>query len=180
MMSRTVVYEDYTDAHEIQTEVHWFNISMADFARLEVGTKNGLMATVQAMVDAKDNAEILAMFDKLVSIGYGVRLENGKLFDQDPKHFKRFKDTGAYNALFLDLLKGGANDMAEFVSQIVPQAMAEEMAKEMAKREAEEAGTAVVPTRPVPQDHLTPKSHVDPRDKQIEHDLDVIKEDPLV
>ena len=158
MMSRTVVYKDHTDKHETQTEVHWFNISKADFARMEIGTKGGLIATVQAMVDAKDNAEILAMFDKLVAIGYGVRLEEDKLFDKDPKYFKRFKDTGAYDALFLKLLLGNENDMATFVSQILPADMAEEMAKEVARRQA---GTITPPTeRPAPQDHLSAKPSV--------------------
>ena len=178
MISMTVVYAYMTDKHEMQTEVHWFNISMADFARLEVGTKNGLEATVQAMVDARNVAEILDLFDKLVAIGYGVRLEEGKLFDKDAKHFKRFKDTGAYDALFMDLMKEGEDGMATFVSQIVPQEAAVAMAEEMAKREGKASGEVAVATRTVPQDHLPAKSHVEPRVNQSE--VDVLKEDPLV
>jgi len=143
MQKRTIVYEDHNG--EEQIEDHYFNISVAEFIKMEISTKGGMIANTQALIDAKDGGEIIRIFDQIIEKAYGDRSEDGKLLSKEPEHFKHFKATGCYDALFAELLQEGEDGMSEFIKGIVPLEAAAKMEAKMAEKRGD---------RPAPKDHL--------------------------
>jgi hypothetical protein len=117
MLKKTMTFPDL-DGNDV-TEVFWFHINKAELATLELSTKDGLSAHLQAIVDAVDGAEIIEQFNTIIRLAIGRRSEDNKRFIKSPEIAQEFFETEAYSQLFMSIVtdEGAA---AEFINGIMP------------------------------------------------------------
>lgn len=142
MIKQTIVYIDYNG--EEKTEDHYFSLSAADVARMEISTKGGMYDHLKAIAASKNGATIVSAFEEFVEKSYGIRSEDGTRFSKKPEHFEAFKETGAYDEFFITLVTDAAVGEA-FVKGIMPADLANKMSKQ---------GTLALGTIR-PEDHLS-------------------------
>ena len=93
---------------------------------MELRTDGGMTEFINRIVNANNNAEILAVFDDIVIKSYGVRNEDNKGFDKSPEIARRFMSTDAYSVLFMELVTD-AEASANFIKGIVPPELSAKM-----------------------------------------------------
>ena len=129
MFKKTITYVDYND--NTRTEDFYFNLTKSDIMKMEMSVKGGLAEMIKRIVAAEDAPAIIAVFEDLIEKSYGVKTLDGKGFDKNPKHFEAFKQTPAYDELFMQLATD-ADAAAEFVNQIIPVDMRKQLAEQTA------------------------------------------------
>lgn len=117
MYKRTMTYTDYNG--EERTEDFYFNLSKAEIVEMELTTPGGLQAYIKRIIDAKDAAEIVALFKSLILKSYGVKSPDGKRFIKSEELTQEFVQTEAYSDLFFELATD-AEAGAAFVNGIAP------------------------------------------------------------
>ena len=107
-----------------------FNLTKSEILNLDVSYENGLNSALQKIIDAKDNKSLIAEFQKLILLAYGVKSEDGKRFIKSEALKEEFSQTAAYDVLFMEL---ATNDSlaAEFMLGIMPKDMAQAAQKEL-------------------------------------------------
>ena len=117
MLKREIKYEDF-EGNEV-TEVFYFNISKSELIELEVSTGEGFSAMIEEIIKAKNNAELVSEFKKLVLMAYGEKSEDGKRFVKSDQLREDFKHSAAYDALFMELATDDKAAVA-FLSGVLP------------------------------------------------------------
>ncbi len=117
MLVKKIKYTDYNGVEK--EEDFYFNLNKAELMELEIGTEGGFGEKIKTIVDAKDNAQILNTFKKLVLMAYGVKSEDGKRFIKSDKLREEFQQTEAYSELFMELATN-ADAASAFINGIVP------------------------------------------------------------
>lgn len=117
MLKKTIKYTDYNGVE--RTEDFYFNLSRPDVVKLQASETTGFAETLQAIVDARDNKEILARFEQIIKVSIGVRSEDGKRFIKSPALAEEFLQSEAYSELFVELL-GNPHAFVDFVKGIMP------------------------------------------------------------
>lgn len=129
MFKKTITYTDYNDV--TRTEDFFFNLTKSDIMKMEMSVQGGLAEMIKRIIAAEDAPAIIAVFEDLIQKSYGVKTLDGKGFDKNPKHFEAFKQTPAYDELFMQLATD-ADAAAEFVNQIIPSDMRKQLAEQNA------------------------------------------------
>lgn len=126
MFKRDVTYEDF-DGEEV-TETFYFNLSKRELIQLEVEYKEGLRDALQRIVKSNDRKVLVAEFQKIVLLAYGIKSDDGRRFIKNDTIREEFSQTAAYDSLFMDL---AMNDTAAaaFINGIVPKDLAAEVEK---------------------------------------------------
>lgn len=127
MLKKTITYENVFTGEPI-SEDFYFNLSKAEVVELELSHKDGLKATLERIVEAKDGKGIVEEFQKIILLAYGKRSEDGRRFIKNDEVREEFKSTGAYSALFMELVTD-TDAAVNFVRGIIPAGMDEEAAK---------------------------------------------------
>lgn len=120
MLKKTIKYTDYNDTE--RTEDHYFNLTKSEIMKMEMSTTGGMAEMINRIVAAEDAPAIIAVFEDLIARSYGVKTVDGKGFDKNPKHFEAFKQTLAYDELFMELATDD-KAAAAFVNGIIPAEM---------------------------------------------------------
>lgn len=122
MLAKTVEYTDYRGTK--RNETHYFNISQAELAKLELSTVGGLSEELKRVVEAKDAPAIINFVEKIILMSYGVKSPDGRKFEKFDREGYRladdFKQTEAYSILFMELVTS-AEKAAAFVNGILPE-----------------------------------------------------------
>jgi hypothetical protein len=126
VLKKTITYTDFND--EEVSEDFFFHLSQAELIELEVSRTGGFIESLQRIIDAEDNASLVAEFQNIILKSYGQRSVDGKRFVKNEAVIEEFKSTAAYSALFMELVTN-TDAAAEFVNGIIPKGMAEEAAK---------------------------------------------------
>lgn len=129
MLKKTITYTDYNDVEK--KEVHYFNLTKSEIMKMEMSKKGGLAESIQRIIEAEDAPAIIAVFEELIQLSYGVKTVTGG-FDKNPKHFEEFKTTLAYDQLFMELATN-ADAASEFVNGIIPADMSKQLAEHNAQ-----------------------------------------------
>jgi len=124
MYKKTIVYKDLSGGQ--RAEDFYFQLNEAEFAIMELRVKGGYVQMLQDMIaNAEDHPGlVIDTFQDLIRQAFGVRHENGVTFDKDPKHFRLFKDSDAYNKFFMMLLTD-TNEAVAFTNGIMPDSVRE-------------------------------------------------------
>jgi len=146
MIKKDISYEDFNGNHT--TDTHYFHLGKSELIELEVEYEGGLYEAIERISAAEDHKQIVAIFKKLVLLAHGVKSADGKSFIKSDEARVAFSQTGAYDALFMELAtddKAGA----EFIKGIMPSDMALEIAKleELAAAEAAQKAQAEIAAR---------------------------------
>jgi hypothetical protein len=120
MLKKTIKYTDYNGTE--RTEDHYFNLTKSEIMKMEMSTTGGMAEMINRIVAAEDAPAIIAVFEDLIARSYGVKTVDGKGFDKNPKHFEAFKQTLAYDELFMELATDD-KAAAAFVNGIIPAEM---------------------------------------------------------
>lgn len=129
MLKETIKYEDYNGVE--RTEDHYFNLTKTEIMKMELGVKGGLTELIQRIISAQDTPALMEIFDDLIHKAYGVKSADGKRFEKNEENWLAFKESGAYDKLFMDLATD-AEKAAKFINSIVPAELAAEAAKNAA------------------------------------------------
>ena len=120
MIKKTIKYVDYNGNE--RTEDFYFNLTKAELTEMELSIEGGLTATIEKIVESKDNKQIVELFKEIILKSYGEKSSDGKRFIKSKELTEAFTQTEAYSELFMELaLKEDA--AAEFVNGIMPSSM---------------------------------------------------------
>lgn len=117
MLKKTITYTDF-DGNE-RTEDYYFNLTEAEIAELELSTEGGFRKMVNRITNAKSQLELVALFEKLIMLSYGVKSPDGRKFVKNDEVREEFKSTQAYSDLYMELITD-SKKAAEFFNAIVP------------------------------------------------------------
>ena len=117
MLKETITFVDYNGIE--RTEDHYFNLTEAEVAEMEMSTTGGMAEMIQRIVAAQDAPSIIKVFKDLVLKAYGEKSADGKRFIKSEELAIAFSQTEAYSILFMELATD-ADAAAKFVNGIVP------------------------------------------------------------
>lgn len=120
MYTKKITFDDL-EGNPVTDEFH-FHLSKPQMARLEVSKKGGLDKWVKEIMDRGDSDLILETFEKLISMSYGLKAEDGRRFIQSDALSESFMQTDAYSQFFAMLLSD-VQEAALFITNIVPKDM---------------------------------------------------------
>lgn len=117
MLKKPITYTDYDG--NVRTEEHYFNLSRAELATMQLSTAGGYGEMLQRMVDAQDTPSLIKAITDIIIKAYGVKSPDGKRFIKSPELSKEFTETEAYSELFMELF-GDPKKAADFFKAIIP------------------------------------------------------------
>lgn len=118
MLKRTIKCQDF-DGNEYEQD-YYFNLTKSEVTKMELGTAGGFAAKIKAAVAAKDMPTITSIFDNLILSSYGVKSEDGKRFMKSEEISRSFKESNAYDVLFMELATN-AEAAEAFVKAVMPE-----------------------------------------------------------
>ena len=122
MLKKTITYTDF-NGEEVK-EDFFFHLSKAELVELEMSHKDGLIATMNRIVEADDRGAIIAEFKRIILLSYGKKSPDGKRFIKNATMREEFESSEAYSTLFMELVT--VTDSAiEFMNGIIPADMVE-------------------------------------------------------
>jgi hypothetical protein len=131
MLKKTTTYTDFMGNE--RTEDHYFNLSKSELTKLSLSVNGGLDQMLENMIKEQDQAALMKWFDKIILMSYGRRSLDGKRFEKSEEISREFSQTGAYDQIFMELVTGGAEKVAEFIKGVFPADLAAEAAKQQAQ-----------------------------------------------
>ena len=134
MISKTISYTDFNGVE--RTEKFYFHLSEAELTELNVSYPGGLSSYINRISETDDQAEIVAIFKKIVSMSYGIKSDDGRRFQKSEEITRDFLETNAYSELFMELASN-ADAAIEFINGLVPADLAERSKKMMEKQSQE-------------------------------------------
>lgn len=134
MYKKTIKYTDFYGNE--REEDFYFNLSKSECMKLELTTEGGLIEYAKRLIQAQSGKEIIDTFEKIVMMSYGEKSADGRRFvkGENMELAKAFKETPAYDILFMELLTNDET-MAEFFNGVIdvdgPVVTAEEAMKRL-------------------------------------------------
>ena len=121
MLKREIIYENYDG--ETVSDTYYFNLTKSEILSLEASYNGGLDAAIKRIIDAKDSMALIAEFQRIILLSYGIKSEDGKRFIKSDQLRDEFSQTAAYDVLFMEL---ATNDKlaADFMIGIMPKDLA--------------------------------------------------------
>ena len=136
MLIKKITYTDFFGKE--RTEEFRFNLSKGEISRDLIKTEGSLVNKLQAIVDAKNNTDVMNVFEKLIEKSYGEISEDGRRFMKEDDNgrplFNKFRQTPAYDILYMELISDEKKAVAFFKGILDP-----ELQKEVAAAQAAEA-----------------------------------------
>ena len=117
MITKAIKYTDYNGVERVEN--CYFNLTRTELVKMQTRTVGGYAEMIQRAIDAVDGAVIMQVVDELIDKAYGVKSPDGKRLIKSPEILAEFKQTEAYDLLFMELVTN-AEKCAEFVNGILP------------------------------------------------------------
>jgi hypothetical protein len=130
MRAKKITYIDFNGVE--RTETHYFNISKHELVKMRSGSNGGIYELMQRAIDSQNEQMLGQVYEDLIDMSYGVKTADGRGFKKSPELLEEFKATGAYDALFIEMLD--AEKFADFINGILPADLAKEVEAEIAKQ----------------------------------------------
>ena len=116
MLKKTIKFIDY--AGNERTEDHYFNLNKSEATKMELSTTGGLTQMIENIIAAQDNPAIIKIFEDLILKAYGKRSPDGRRFMKSEEISRDFKETEAYDQLFMELITD-PKKAAAFVNSVI-------------------------------------------------------------
>ena len=129
MLKKTITYEDYNGIK--RTEDFLFNLTKTELMKWDLKTPGGLAAKLEKITQKFDVPSITSFIEDLIDNSYGVKSDDGVRFIKDEKLSMAFRQTAAYDQLFMELLSNEKHT-ADFINGILPKELMEEVQKQNA------------------------------------------------
>lgn len=140
MLKKTVTYEDFNGVE--RTEDLYFHLNELELTELAVDLPEDMLKSVSAnpteevagkALESMGTKGIIEFIKKLLIKSYGVKSEDGYSFIKNEKTTERFKGSGAFSAVVMELM---TDDKAasDFVNQIISPKLAAKINEANVKR----------------------------------------------
>lgn len=126
MLKKTITYEDYNGI--TRKEDFLFNLTKTELMKWDLKTPGGLAAKLERITQKFDVPELTSFIEALIDNSYGIKSDDGVRFIKDEKLSTMFRQTEAYDQLFVELLSD-EKKTAAFINGILPKELMEEVAK---------------------------------------------------
>lgn len=118
MLKKSITYNDYHG--EERTEDFYFNLTQSELTSMELSKKGGMIATLEKIISEKDTPKLMEFFKQIIDESYGEKSLDGRRFMKSDDILEDFKQTLAYDKLFMELATD-ADKASEFVNGMMPE-----------------------------------------------------------
>ena len=133
MLRKTIKFEGFEG--ETNEETFYFHLSEPEIAEMELSVEGGLSKRLRRISAATTSAEAIPLFKDIISRSVGRQSEDGKRFMKSPEITAEFMESGAWPALFMELLQTPAK-AAEFIVACLPRSVGARVDKSLILSEA--------------------------------------------
>lgn len=131
MYCRKITYTDFFDNK--REEEFFFNLSKSELIKfLQTNGSYSLDKLVKRLTQENNNQQLIEIFEKLIKLSYGKPSLDGRRFEKTDEIWQDFRDTNAYDALFLELI-GNADKAYEWLSHVISQDIMTQALEEIKK-----------------------------------------------
>lgn len=99
-------------------ETHYFHLSQAELAMLQMKINGGFVSYIQTLVEAQDMATLSKTFKDIIDMSYGIKATDGSTFTKSPEITAKFTSSNAYNVLFMRLFTD-SEYCAKFINGVI-------------------------------------------------------------
>ncbi len=124
MIKEPITYPDYNGL--IRTEEFCFNLTEQELMDMQLTTAGGYAETVKAIIDAKDQPALIAIFKELLHKSYGKKTPDGRRFDKSPEILSDFIHCPAYSIMYMRLVQDDEY-AAKFINGLIPTSLREKV-----------------------------------------------------
>lgn len=117
MLTKKIKYVDFDGVE--RTETFYFYLSKTELTKLQLTYPGGFAEHIESVIDAKDQAKMISLFEEIIDLSYGEKSEDGKRLMKSPQLAKAFKETPAYDELFMELVTN-EEAASNFVNGMMP------------------------------------------------------------
>lgn len=126
MFKYTLKYKDF-DGFE-REEDFYFHLSTPELIEMHVASNDGLDKYFERVMNSNNPADLIATFKDLITRSYGIKSDDGRVFEKSKEISERFTHTAAYEKLYMELATD--SDLAsKFANGIIPANFEEEIKK---------------------------------------------------
>lgn len=133
MLKKVIKYEDYNG--EMKEKECYFNLSKSELAKMDILLDGGILNYTKKINDEHDNKSLINFFEEIILRSYGVKSkdesEDGERFIKSEELSLAFKQSPAYDALFMELILE-ENASKEFIKGLMPSSIKKELDREKA------------------------------------------------
>lgn len=124
MFVKTIKFIDF-NGNEQERE-YYFHLSKTEILKMEASKSGGLDKVLERIVKDKNYKEIVEFIEDIIMRAYGVKSVDGLTFDKTEAIRQAFKDSPAYDQLFIELATD-SNKLIDFINCIIPEDMKDEV-----------------------------------------------------
>lgn len=134
MYSKKIKYTDYNDVE--REEEFLFDINKSELIKWSAMDGDYTVdKVIEQIANKNNNKQTLQIFEDLLRLAYGEKSLDGRRFIKSDEVYDNFKQTNAYDVLFMELVTN-PNSAVEFITSIIPKEIGDEMRKELESEEA--------------------------------------------
>lgn len=130
MLKKTITYTDYNGVE--RKEDFLFNLTKTELMKWDLKTPGGLAARLERISQKFDIPALISFIEDLIDMSYGIKSDDGVRFIKDEKLSTMFRQTDAYDQLFVNLLSN-EKETTNFINGILPKELMEEVKKQNAE-----------------------------------------------
>jgi hypothetical protein len=127
MLKKTITYTDYNGIE--RTEDFLFNLTKTELMKWDLKTPGGLGPKLEKITQKFDVPSLTNFIEALIDKSYGIKSDDGVRFIKDEKLSEMFRQTEAYDQLFVELLSDEKKTV-EFINGILPKELMDEVKKQ--------------------------------------------------
>lgn len=125
MQKEKITYTDYNGND--RTEEFYFNLSESDLLKLMSDAEGeDLVSMLQRISESGDARIVFDTFNKILSLAYGEKTQDGRRLVKGKDVWKAFTETPAYDVLLMRMLRDPAYS-AKFVNSLIPEHVVENL-----------------------------------------------------
>ena len=110
----------YTDFNGVEaTTKAYFNLTKSELMEMELTTPGGMRALLLNLAETNDTVRLMKYFKKIILTAYGVKSDDGHSFKKSKKISKKFVNSAAYDALFIELFSD-VEKLTVFIKGLLP------------------------------------------------------------
>lgn len=117
MLKHSITYKNFNE--EEVTRDFYFNLSEAELVEMQVAQRGQMEAYLRNIINSGDSRKLLDTMLSFVKGAYGVRSDDGAEFIKTEIAWDRFRGSGAWDSLFLQMVKD-PDFMVNFIRGILP------------------------------------------------------------
>lgn len=116
MIKKTIEYTDYNGNKK--TEEAWFHLNRPECYKIMLSEDCDLEAYMRRIIKEGKGSVIMEFFEKVIAMAYGEKTIDGRGFQKSPQVATAFLQSGAYDALFTELVTN-ADAAAQFMNGVL-------------------------------------------------------------